>query len=501
MTLAYTFTTGGTTEVLNTMAAPGNADPQLSSPFPAAVQYVVNTAASQAEAVGTLMGSPYNLSSENAQAAVGLSSLPAPSPRKSTFTNSASVPTALIVPGSASTFRTGRIELPYYLSAPVGGYAGENPADGYACTPESTADVACLTKKFTATNVISEYWKSDASVIEDLLLALGVPAETAATKRAPSDRVTNLFPFAEEQGKVSVPVMVVEPVTGAPSNCVKPVTGWPVVIYQHGITSNRMDTLPLAEQFAKDCYATVAIDLPMHGPIPGSTFSYTFNPGPGDVTVDIPVLAAVNASEKSTQSLMTFIGAPDETKQLIVQGQTVTQRHFGLTAAADGVSPTAMTGTAADRSGSLYINLIRFQMSRDNNRQAVMDLLNLNASIPFMDIDNDAGTVDFDKDKIYFAGISLGGIIGTQFVAVNNGNAKPANLNGNNALNRIQAAVIGVAGGGLPKLLENSGSFGTQIVGALTNPASFNLTQGGASYEFAVCDAGNCRLCRSNQLC
>jgi hypothetical protein len=184
-----------------------------------------------------------------------------------------------------------------------------------------------------------------------------------------------------------------------------------------------------------------------------------------------------------------FLELDDATKQQSISGETLKQRHFGLTAAADGVSPTAVSGVETDASGSLYITFLRFQTTRDNNRQAVMDLLNLNASIPFMDIDNDGNggiansSPDFDKDKIYFAGISLGSILGTQFVAVNNANVVAANSAGNIALNRIQAAVFAVPGGGLAKLLENSQTFGPRIVGALTSPSGFNLTQGGDSFE------------------
>ena len=115
-----------------------------------------------------------------------------------------------------------------------------------------------------------------------------------------------------------------------------------------------------------------------------------------------------------------------------------------------------------------------------------MDLLNLNASIPFMDLDDDgngglANTApDFDKDNIYFAGISLGSIIGTQFVAVNNTNTSAANTAGNNALNRIQSAVFAVPGGGLPKLLENSQYFGSTILAGL---AANGLEQGSENFE------------------
>lgn len=480
LTAAYTFTTGGTTEVLNSMAAPGNTNAALSNKdVPAVVQNVINTAP-EAAVDTVLSGAPFNLSAEQIGGAKLLATLPSPAPRKSDFSASATVATSEIIPGAASAFRTGSIELPYYLSAPAGAYAGENPLDGFACSAE-TAE--CAQNKFTAANVISEFWTSDEDVIVNIQKGSGAPDAVAEATRAPSENVTNLFPFAEEQGKVSVPVMVVEPVAGAPYNCTKPAAGWPVVIYQHGITSNRIATLPLADQFAKACYATVAIDLPMHGPTPNLTFEKTVAP---NTTADVPVLAAVNASANSTQPLNVFLAAPAETQAQIVAGQTITQRHFGLTVAADGVSPTAMTQENA-QSGSLYINLIRFQTSRDNNRQAVMDLLNLNASIPFMDIDNDGNGMglapDFDKDNIYFAGISLGGIIGSQFVAVNNGNVLAANPDGNSALNPIKAAALGNAGGGIAKLLENSGTFGPQIVGGLTNPNGFNLTQGGDSYE------------------
>merc|ERR1712000_143269 len=92
---------------------------------------------------------------------------------------------------------------------------------------------------------------------------------------------------------------------------------------------------------------------------------------------------------------------------LIISGQTVSQRHFGLTADASGALPEAVDGdidggegTAADQSGSLYIDFLHFQTTRDNNRQAVMDLLNLNATIPFMDIDGDGngGPANTDPD-------------------------------------------------------------------------------------------------------
>tara|TARA_R110002167_G_scaffold4261_12_gene20082 strand:- start:2351 stop:5173 length:2823 start_codon:yes stop_codon:yes gene_type:complete len=493
--LAYTFTTGGSTAVMNAMAAPGNVNSALSNKdIPAVVQNYLNTTSDDAStqmATVTMMASGDTATATALiQGNTLLATLPTPAPRKTDFSTSASVPSALLAAGLQSTFRSGRIELPYYHSAPEGAYSGESPAAGYGCTPSSATDSDCLLKQLTAANVITSQWVSDADVISNIQLALGADATTAAAYAAPSENVTDLFPFAAAQGTVSAPVLVVEPV----SSCVKPATGWPVVIYQHGLRSQRLDTLPLADQFAQNCYATVAIDLPLHGVMPTDTVDLSAMLGAEFAAV--PALAIVEGSEHSENSATSLyaLGQSEGTAALlakvteIVTAQTYSQRHFGLTA--NGVAPTAVSATdaAANVSGSLYINFVRFQTTRDNTRQAVMDLLNLNASIPFMDIDGDGNGVlnsapDFDASKIYFAGISLGAIVGTEFVAINNANTLAANATGNSALNPVQAAAFGVPGGGLAKMLEHSDAYGPTIVAGLTDPDSFNLTQGGSDYE------------------
>ena len=479
VTLAYTFTTGGTTEVLNVMAAAKNADDALENPFPASVQLVVNSN-DAATAVGILTAAPFNLPLANAQAAVLYGTLPSPSPRESDFSAAAPTAMAKILSGITtpeSTFLTGTIKLPYYSQAPAGAFADDGidpsatPDSAYTCT---TSTVECLTSKGSAAGVVAGQWEADEELIYDFQLAGGASEAEAEAFLAPSENVTNLFPFAKEQGLVEVPVMVVEPNPSGTNTCTKPGSGWPVVIYQHGITSNRMSIIPLAEQLAYNCFATVAIDLPMHGLMPTDLVTSGAYGGSGTV----PMMAAVIESAGGVDVTTFGNSLTPEQQAGLISLETLKQRHFGLTAAADGATPTAVTGAETDASGSLYISFLHFQTTRDNNRQAVMDLLNLNASLSSMDIDNDSGTTDFDTSKVYFAGISLGSIIGMQFVAVNN-----ANVANNSVLNPIQKAVFGVPGGGLPKLLENSQTFGPTIVGALTNPDSFNLTQGGESYE------------------
>jgi len=494
VTLAYTLTTGGTTEVLNVMAAPGNADASLTSSVPAAAQAYMNTTSDDAATQISTIESLASVDTATATLLYGqhqlLRTLPAPTPRATSFPgNGEAVAMAAILTGGEGSFQTGTIELPYYSQAPLGAYTDDgivlNPAasDNYVCA--DTADVACLAAKGTAANTVVGQWATDADVIENLKVATGTSAADAEAFRAPSKNVTNLFPFAEENGKVAAPVLFVQPDTG---NCTKPAGGWPVVIYQHGITSNRMATLPLANEMAKapGCMATLAIDLPMHGLVPTDVVSSGAYAGaPFDGALPMMAVVADSAGGTPVTDGGSTPGTPDSfaefdaaTQAQFISGEALKQRHFALTADSDGATPMALTGTDADQSGSLYISFLHFQTTRDNNRQAVMDLLNLNASIPFMDIDGDTGTTDFDASKVYFAGISLGSIVGMEFVAVNN-----ANAGSNTNLPAIQKAVFGVPGGGLPKLLENSQTFGPKIVAALSNPDTFNLTQGGEDFE------------------
>src|SRR5207237_1097576 len=66
--------------------------------------------------------------------------------------------------------------------------------------------------------------------------------------------------------KASVALNVIPTLVAIPTGCgAMPGTGWPVVIFQHGITRNREDMLGIAGSISQACMATLAIDLPLHG--------------------------------------------------------------------------------------------------------------------------------------------------------------------------------------------------------------------------------------------
>lgn len=210
----------------------------------------------------------------------------------------------------------------------------------------------------------------------------------------------------------TIPLLVSLPNAGSGQS--KPSTGWKVAIYQHGITTNRTTMLALADSMASAGFAVVAIDLPLHGLPPGHPLR-----SPSERTFDLDL---VNNTT----------GAPG----------------------ADGV---------ADSSGTHFINLASLLTSRDNARQGIADLFALTKSLSTMDVDG--GGADFDTNEIYFIGHSLGGILGSVFLAQES---------------TVKAAVLGMPGGGIAKLLDGSITFGPRISAGL---AAKGVLKGTAAYE------------------
>lgn len=237
-----------------------------------------------------------------------------------------------------------------------------------------------------------------------------------------STNITFANPFPVKQADVTVPVLMTVP--NAASGRTKPAAGWPMVIYNHGITRNRTDALAVAATLAAQGFAVVSIDQPLHGLPPSSPFYIENTPlGP---------LAQERTFDVDYVNNSTGAAGPD--------GQI-------------------------DASGTHTINLASLLTSRDNLRQAVADLFVLTASVPSMDIDaNGAG--DFDGSRISFVGQSLGAITGTSFLAID-----PV----------VNVGLLSVPGGGIARLLDGSPTFGPRIRAGLA--AAANLQPNTPDYD------------------
>lgn len=255
--------------------------------------------------------------------------------------------------GMNANVYAGVIEMPYYL-------APESVLDGYW---EADADSANCQGAIAA------------ELIED------APAST-----------TVYCPVPKLQATISVPVLITVPNT---ANAACGVDGLGqaniagVTIFQHGITQNRTNLLPIAGALASACHAGIAIDMPLHG------ITDTSSPLYANAESDLyTAIESISAGITDTLTEQTF--------DLDVDGE-------------EGI----------DASGEYFINLQSPITARDALRQAAANLVYLTRSIDTMDYNIafaglNAAFVgpDFAGRPIRFVGHSLGGITGTTYLGV-----------------------------------------------------------------------------------
>lgn len=477
--LSYAFTTGSGPDILKQYAAPSlfyvdnlelaTAEALLEASSTGSTDYIaglIATAAGLDSSDATILAAmkltdAYASAVYSQIAAAGLdSAVNRPSPRDVDLIDSASVDAAIGGDGaSPATFLgttdsytryiQGQIQLPDFLGS------------------------ATLTTEFTADG-ITDAMSSDptwtASVAAATALGTTVPTDTDDTTN-----VTYRFPFPAAVGTNYSPVMITLPaeIDYGYGTCAAP---FKVVMYVHGITGARTNGLAYSAGLAANCIATVAIDLPLHGIAPLVTNSNGESADNGALPFVVePGLATFTSSPYAAIAAM----STPTFDNLTEQHDSISQNDTGIRHAMDFDGSLTVEGTdgttSSGKSGSTQINLFNFTRSRDNIQQAVVDLLNLNASLG--NIDTALGGSQLDLDQVFVAGHSLGAIFATTYSAVNN---DPEVLAANTNLNQIQGVILANGGSHISKLLENSPSFGPTILGSL---AGSGLTQGSSDLE------------------
>jgi len=275
--------------------------------------------------------------------------------------------TAALVPGSPgfADLHVGQMTLPYYQTAAV-----NNQFAGVV----------------TDTAPLDNHWRAR---YPDVLVG-------------GDQNLTRFNPLPEATGVETVPLLITRP-NGASGQTV-PVGGWPVVIFQHGITRDRADVLFVADRLAAAGFVVLSMDLPLHGIDTGSIFAPLF-------------LGYLSGGLR--------------------------ERTFGLDLL-DNMTGAPIPDGIADLSGRNFLNLANLLNSRDNLRQAVSDLFNLRATIGTFTVGGDA----LDTSNVHFLGHSLGGIVGLPFAALDGG---------------LETSVYSAVGGGIPYLLDESLNFGPTL--------------------------------------
>lgn len=233
---------------------------------------------------------------------------------------------------------------------------------------------------------------------------------------ASSNYLTRLNPLPIATGTVTIPLLAAVPNQRSVNGGNKPANGWPVIVFQHGLTMNRLNAAALADLFASvdadpqtpgvQSYVIVAIDLPLHG----------------------------IAGAEATPANPLFDPQHERTFNLdLINNDT-------LAAGPDG---------KIDPSGSHFITLSSLLTTRDNLRQAASDLLTLVRSLPNLDLDGD-GVSDIDRSRVHFIGHSLGATVGGVFLP-------------NTNKQEVATAVLASPGGGVANALFDSPQFGPPL--------------------------------------
>lgn len=204
-----------------------------------------------------------------------------------------------------------------------------------------------------------------------------------------------------------------------------PPGGWPVAIFGHGFGGDRhLTPMLVAGTLARHGFATVAIDVVGHGGGPAGTLTVTRS-GQGPVRL------------------------PAGGRGIDLDGDGRIERTEGV-------------GTR--RTGPLAL-----VSSRDGLTQTTADLMQLVRAIRRgVDVDGD-GRPDLDRDRIYYAGQSFGGIYGTLLLAVD-----PL----------VRVGVLNVAGGPIVEIARQSPVFRPLVIDQLRARTPSLMNGGKDFYEF-----------------
>ncbi|ORJ63579.1 hypothetical protein B5V00_01545 [Geothermobacter hydrogeniphilus] len=141
-------------------------------------------------------------------------------------------------------------------TSPTVDYPVAGGTDAFA---QTTASLKMLSTK-TTTNNLS--WTNPATGAAETD-PVGIPAATLLTGTGiPTSDLGNIYtgtydsPLLDQSGMTTVTFRLTVPATPGP---------WPVVLFQHGITSSKDAALPIANSLAQAGYATLAIDAIFHG--------------------------------------------------------------------------------------------------------------------------------------------------------------------------------------------------------------------------------------------
>ena len=214
----------------------------------------------------------------------------------------------------------------------------------------------------------------------------------------------------EQQATLTLETLVVIPTGVSPMN-----NGWPVVVFGHGLGSSKESVLAIAGRLASAGFATVAIDTSAHGS---------------------RAVRISNDINLGCSGMCFGTGGPTGT-----QCDTSTQCNAGETCGSLTASPSLVppSPTSAPQCYAPFLSA-DLATTRDGIRQTILDIQRVVKALKTCGSAG-CGDIKINPDKIYYAGISLGSILGTMAAATSPD---------------IKVAVLNVGGVGWADILENT---------------------------------------------
>ncbi|NOK13239.1 hypothetical protein [Corallococcus exercitus] len=270
-----------------------------------------------------------------------------------------------------------------------------------------------------------------------------------------------------------------------------PATGWPVLVFGHGLTSNRTAVLGVANKMTGAGYAVVAMDAVYHGERTSCVGSATVLGTTGTVGDDG---ACANPStqrcENNPASLSygrcvsrTPTTAADCSASALPPGvpadvycSSVVSPSQGRCVAAtnrcEGGDFTRNSSGVPAISGWNFLNLGNLFTTRDNFRHHVVDFSQLLRVLNSTELN---AAVKLNAAQVDYVGQSLGGIMGTMSTAVSP---------------RVRRSVLNVAGGNLTSVLLTAPAFAAQRTAFLGQLASAGVNPGTPAFDTFISLAG-----------
>ncbi len=262
-----------------------------------------------------------------------------------------------------------------------------------------------------------------------------------------------------------VPFVLYVPKSAAPP------TGYPMTIFDHGLTRFRNDSIAIANTIAQAGRATIAMDLVDHGDRSSCTGSMAAT---GQTTDDTSCADPVH-QKCNEDPLVGRCVARSNATRAACSGPAgdlacAAQNQGGCVQADQLCEGGDFLRDASGRpviSGWNLINLTSFFATRDNFRQHTIDTSQLVRVIKSAGLATLA-TTTFDATAIAYTGQNFGAMLGSL---------------ANAASPDTDRLVLDAMGGGLVQILLESPSFATQRAALLTQLSSLGMTAGTPSFD------------------